>query len=89
MSNLKLGILGTGRAKFLVPDFLLNGFDIVAVCDFNQERIKMVTDQLGDDVKCYTDFDEFINHDMDAVFLGNFFHEHAPFAIKWYNGRGS
>lgn len=84
MSNLKLGILGTGRAKFLVPDFLLNGFDIVAVCDFNQERIKMVTDQLGDDVKCYTDFDEFINHDMDAVFLGNFFHEHAPFAIKCF-----
>ena len=84
MSNLKLGILGTGRAKFLVPDFLLNGFDIVAVCDFYQERIKMVTDQLGDDVKCYTDFDEFINHDMDAVFLGNFFHEHAPFAIKCF-----
>ncbi len=84
MSNIKLGIFGTGRAKFLVPDFLLNGFDIVAVCDMNAERMKMVTDQLGDDVACYTDFDEFIKHDMDAVFLGNFFHEHAPFAIKCF-----
>lgn len=84
MSNLKLGIFGTGRAKFLVPDFLLNGFDIVAVCDFDTERIKMVTDQLGDDVTCYTEFDKFIEHDMDAVFLGNFFHEHAPYAIKCF-----
>ena len=84
MSNLKLGIFGTGRAKFLVPDFLLNGFDIVAVCDMNNERMKMVTDQLDDSVACYTDFDKFIEHDMDAVFLGNFFHEHAPYAIKCF-----
>ena len=31
---------------------------------------------------CYDNFDDFIEHDMDAVVLANYFHEHAPFAIK-------
>ena len=31
-----------------------------------------------------SDFDSFIEHDMDAVILANFFHEHAPFAIKCF-----
>ena len=29
----------------------------------------------------YTDFNEFIKHDMDAVLLANYATEHAPFAI--------
>ena len=33
-------------------------------------------------VTCYTDFDEFIKHDMDAVVLANCANEHVPFAIK-------
>ncbi|MBE7042587.1 MAG: Gfo/Idh/MocA family oxidoreductase [Ruminococcaceae bacterium] len=35
-----------------------------------------------DSVSYYTDFDSFIQHDMDAVVLANFANEHAPFAIK-------
>ena len=30
----------------------------------------------------YLDYDEFLAHDMDAVVLANYFHQHAPFAIK-------
>ncbi len=30
----------------------------------------------------YTDYDRFLEHDIDAVILANCFHEHAPFAIK-------
>ena len=38
---------------------------------------------LGGNVATYTDFDEFINHPgMEAILLDNYFHEHAPFAIK-------
>jgi len=33
-------------------------------------------------VTTYTDYDRFLEHDMDAVILANYFHEHAPFAIK-------
>jgi len=34
--------------------------------------------------KCagYTDYDEFLNHKMDAVIVANYFHEHTPFAIQ-------
>ena len=28
------------------------------------------------------DYARFLEHDMDAVVLANFFHEHAPFAIR-------
>ena len=33
-------------------------------------------------VATYTDYDEFLGHDLDAVILANFFHQHAPFAVK-------
>jgi predicted dehydrogenase len=33
-------------------------------------------------VTTYTDYDRFLEHDIDAVILANCFHEHAPFAIK-------
>jgi predicted dehydrogenase len=33
-------------------------------------------------VATYTDYDKFLEHDMDAVVTANFFHQHAPFAIK-------
>ena len=34
------------------------------------------------DVVFYQDYDEFLNHNMDAVVLANYANEHAPFAIK-------
>ena len=40
--------------------------------------------QLGKElgVATYTEYDRFLEHDMDAVILANYFHQHAPFAIK-------
>ena len=35
----------------------------------------------GTAVTSYTDYERFLEHDMDAVVLANHFHEHAPFAI--------
>ena len=34
------------------------------------------------DAAVYESFDDFIEHDMDAVVLANYFHEHAPYAIR-------
>ena len=69
---------------YLAKDFMLLGCDIVALCDFHTERLEKASAQMGHSVKTYTNFDEFINHDMDAVILANYFHEHAPFAIKCF-----
>ena len=84
MKRFKIGVFGCGRGADLATNFMLLNCDIVAVCDFNEERAKMGLGWIGKDVKVYTDFDEFIKEDMDAVILANYFHEHAPYAIKCF-----
>ena len=53
--------------------------ELVALCDSWEERLETVGAQLG--VATYTEFERFLEHDMDAVVLANYFHEHAPFAV--------
>jgi len=54
--------------------------ELVALCDLWEEKLQEVGTELG--VATYTDYDRFLEHDMDAVVLANYFHQHAPFAIK-------
>jgi predicted dehydrogenase len=53
---------------------------LVAICDTWAERLKKTGKELG--VTTYTNYDKFLEHDMDAVILANYFHQHAPLAIK-------
>ena len=40
-------------------------------------------EQFGEEnISYYTDYDKFLEHDMDVVVLANYANEHAPFAIK-------
>ncbi len=84
MGNLKIGIFGVGRGMYLAKDFMLNGCDIVAICDCRKQHLEEAAKQLGNTAAVYESFDEFIEHDMDAVVLANNFHEHAPYAIKCF-----
>lgn len=85
MSNLKIGLFGVGpRGMQVSRDFMLLNCDIVAVCDFREARLAVAKRELGDTVALYKDFDSFIEHDMDAVFIANYFNEHAPYAIKCF-----
>ena len=84
MSKIKVGIFGAGRGMDIARNFLLLNADIVAICDFHEERLKKASKELGDTVCTYSDFDSFIEHDMDAVILANFFHEHTPYAIRCF-----
>ena len=84
MKKIKVGIFGVGRGMDLAKDFMLLGADIAAICDFNEERLEEATKKIGKDTAVYSDFDSFIEHDLDAVVLANSFHEHAPFAIKCF-----
>ena len=56
------------------------GVEGVALCDLWKERLISVGNRLG--VETYTDFNRFLEHEFDAVILANYFHQHAPFAIK-------
>ena len=84
MEKIKIGVFGVGRGSDLAKNFMLLDAEIVAVCDFNKERMDNALKNFPNDVAVYDNFDEFIEHDMDAVILANYFHEHAPFAIKCF-----
>ena len=84
MKKIKIGILGAHRGLHLAHNFIMLGCEIVALCDFNDKRRGKAMKELGESVAEYKDFDSFIEHDMDAVILANYFHEHAPFAIRCF-----
>lgn len=84
MSKIKIGVFGAGRGMDLANNFMMLNCDIVAICDFHKERLEAASKRLGGTAAVYDNFDEFIEHDMDAVILANYFHEHAPYAIKCF-----
>jgi len=81
MAKIRIGIFGLNRGLGNSQSILLNGGEIVAVCDNKPERVAKAHERF-DNAAAYTDFDEFIQHDMDAVYIANYFHEHAPYAVK-------
>ena len=82
MKKIKIGILGAGRGIDIAQNLMLLDCEIVALCDFNEKRRNEGIEKLGIEVKAFDSFDDFIEYDMDAVVLANYFHEHAEFAIK-------
>ena len=77
---IRVGVIGVGRGMSFARGAEHAGMQPVAICDKWEQKLKEVGGQLG--VQTYTDYDQFLTHDMDAVVLANYFHEHAPFAIK-------
>ena len=57
--------------------------EIVAICDKAPDALEMQKKNAkGLDITFYDNFEDFIEHDMDAVVLANYANEHAPYAIK-------
>lgn len=78
---IRVGVIGVGRGlSFAGGATDLVGMKLVALCDTWKERLTNAGKSLG--VATYTSYDRFLEHDMDAVILANYFHEHAPFALK-------
>lgn len=81
--SIKLGIFGLGRGSTFYSSILANNAEIVALCDCDEAKLDAAKERLGNDVALYRDFDAFLAHpDLEAVFLCNYFHQHAAFAIK-------
>ena len=78
---IRVGVVGVGRGQsFAQAATDVVGMKLVALCDTWETRLQ---DLAGEhDVAAYTDYDAFLEHDIDAVILANYFHEHAPFAVK-------
>jgi len=82
-SKIKVGIFGAGRGgSYAYAIAQSNDAELVAICEAIPLRSESLKEKYAPNAVCYTDFDEFLKHDMDAVVLCNFFHQHAPYAIK-------
>ena len=83
MEKIRIGVFGAGtRGRHLSWSFMMLDCEIVALCDTREDELKKTAESVGGEVAVYHDFDSFIEHDMDAVILANFFNEHAPYAIR-------
>lgn len=79
--SIRVGIVGLGRGlTFIQQNTPRIAMELVAICDTWEERLEEVGREHG--VATYTDFDAFLEHDMDAVILANYYHQHAPFAVR-------
>ncbi len=81
--KIKIGVFGAGRGQSMM-DFCKcsETSELVAVCDAWQWQLDRARRRFGESVTYYTDFEEFIKHDMDTVIIANYANEHAPYAIR-------
>ena len=84
MEKIKVGVVGVYRGGSMMKYCnIADNAELVAICDKWVEGLERKKKELNNDgITYYTDFEEFIKHDMDAVVLANYANEHAPFAIK-------
>ena len=84
MKKIRIGVLGAYRGTGMINYCkIADNAEVVAICDKWVEGLeKQKQLNKGFDITYYDNFDDFIEHDMDAVVLANYAHQHAPFAIR-------
>ena len=84
MDKVRIGVLGAYRGSSMINYCKrASNADVVAICDKNPQALEEQRKNAKDlDITYYDNFEDFIKHDMDAVVLANYAHQHAPFAIK-------
>lgn len=82
--KIRVGVVGVGRGSSMIKySVAAENAELVAICDNWEEGLERKKKEYGEEtISYYTSFDEFLNHDMDAVVLANYATEHAPFAVK-------
>jgi predicted dehydrogenase len=84
--KVKVGVFGARRGMTMIgvlahhPDA-----ELVAICDQFDHLLKdceKLARETNTKIALYKDFEQFFNHDMDAVVLANYATEHAPYAVK-------
>jgi predicted dehydrogenase len=88
-NKIRVGVFGGKRGNSMISVMGRHPWaELTAICDQFEPVLKHSRDVArshGAKVTCYTDFDRFMSHDMDAVVLANYATEHAPFAVKLLN----
>lgn len=84
MEKVRIGVMGGYRGSSMINYCKqASNAEVVAICDKRQDVLDAQRENAeGLNITFYDNFDEFIQHDMDAVVLANYANEHAPFAIR-------
>lgn len=86
MDKIRFGVIGLGLAGssgHLYNLTVIEGAEVVAICDNNEEHLESATQYVGPDVALYTNSDELIERpDIDAVVIVTPNHLHRPMAEK-------
>lgn len=83
MKKLKVGIYGMRRGFTFFKLFNTNPYtEVVAICDKNDYFMKSFKDK---NIFIYSDYEKFLQHDLDIIVLCNYCTEHAESAIKALN----
>lgn len=84
MRKIKVGVMGAYRGSSMINYCAIaDNAEVVAICDKWEEGLMMQKELHKDlPITYYNNFEDFIQHDMDAVVLANYAHQHAPFAMK-------
>ena len=77
---IRVGVVGLSRGMTFAKGGPDAGMELVALCDTWEQRLRDAGSELG--VAAYTSYEELLRHDLDAVVLANYFHEHTPLAIQ-------
>ncbi len=82
--TVKIGVFGTWRGGAYIDALrYVEGALVTALCDKNPARIEKPKKFCQDDVAVFDNFDDFINSGLfEAVFICNYFSEHAEYAIR-------
>lgn len=84
----KFGVVGLRRGRSVLQDALgSEKIKLVAICDSNIERLEAAKKGFTEDygvknLQCFDDYDEFLQADIDAVFVATDATCHVPFVIK-------
>ena len=84
--KVRVGVFGAYRGRTMIEMLAqYEDAELVAICDKYEpalENCRRLIEKTDSKVTLYTDFEDFYNHDMDAVVLANYANEHAPYAIR-------
>lgn len=82
--KIKVGVMGAYRGSSMINYCAIaDNAEVVAICDKWEEGLQTQKELHKElPITYYNNFEDFIKHDMDAVVLANYAHDHAPFAIK-------
>ena len=87
MKTVRLGVVGLGRGLQAVKDILHEkDVCVAAICDKDEEKLRSAQKALAlegvQDFKCFLDFEELIESDIDAVYIATDAIYHVPFVIR-------